>query len=132
MSWLLRLAWLGCLAIWQETVFKTGVSLVHVDAEVTDGNRLLSGFHKEDFQVLDNGSPQAILYFSRNETPLDLILLFDVSGSMRPKLEKLSSSARAALAQLRHGDRVAVMIFTTRSTIVGPFTDDMQGRGADD
>jgi VWFA-related protein len=127
MCWLARVALLGCLAMAQESaVFKTGVSLVHVDAEVTDGTRLLSGFHKEDFQILDNGSPQTILYFSQEETPLDLILLFDVSGSMRPKLEKLSSSAHAALKQLRHGDRVAVMIFTTRTTVVGPFTDDMQ------
>ena len=121
------LAVLGGLAAAQEsTVFKTGVSLVHVDAEVTDGTRLLTGFHKEDFQISDNGAPQMILYFSAEETPLDLILLFDISGSMQPKLEKLTASAHAALAQLRKGDRVAVMVFTTKSKIVGPFTDDMQ------
>ena len=127
MSWFLRIALLGGLAIAQEsTVFKTSVSLVHVDAEVTDGTRLLAGFHKEDFQVFDNGTPQTILYFSHEETPLDLILLFDISGSMIPKLKKLAASAHAALAQLRHGDRVAVMVFNRKSTIVGPFTDDMR------
>jgi VWFA-related protein len=127
MSWCLRLAVLGSLATAQEgTVFKTAVSLVHVDAEVSDGTHLLAGFHKEDFQILDNGSPQTILYFSQEETPLDLILLFDISGSMQPKLEKLASSAHAALGQLRKGDRVAVMVFTTTSTIAGEFTDDMQ------
>jgi VWFA-related protein len=120
-------ALLGAIALAQEnTVFKAAVSLVHVDAEVTDGTRLLTGFHKEDFQILDNGSPQKILYFSAEETPLDLILLFDISGSMQPKLEKLAASAHAALGQLRKGDRVAVMVFTTKSKIVGPFTDDMQ------
>jgi VWFA-related protein len=108
------------------TVFKTGVSLVHVDAEVTDGTRLLTGFHKEDFQVSDNGSPQKILYFSAEETPLDVILLFDISGSMQPKLEKLATSAHAALAQLRKGDRAAVMVFNRRTTIIEPFTDDMR------
>jgi VWFA-related protein len=119
--------WLLALLLAQESAtFKTGVSLVHVDAEVTDGTRLLGGFHKEDFQILDNGAAQPILYFSREETPLDLILLFDTSGSMQPKLEKLASSAHAALGQLRKGDRVAVMTFTTKSTLVGPFTDDMQ------
>jgi len=107
-------------------VFKTGVSLVHVDAEVTDGMRLLTGFHKEDFRVLDNGTPQTILFLSQEETPLDLILLFDISGSMNPKLEKIASSAHAALAQLSQDDRVAVMVFSSRSTIVAPFTGDMQ------
>jgi VWFA-related protein len=127
MSLLLRVALFSGVALAQEsTVFKTAVSLVHVDAEVTDGTRLLTGFHKEDFQIQDNGSPQQILYFSAEETPLDLILLFDVSGSMRPKLEKLATSAHAALGQLRKGDRVALMVFTTKSRIVGPFTDDMQ------
>jgi len=48
---------------------------------VTDGSRLLNGFHKEDFQISDNGSPQTILYFSAEETPLDLILLFDISAA---------------------------------------------------
>jgi VWFA-related protein len=127
MSWFLRLAMLAGLAMSQEsTVFKTGVSLVHVDAEVTDGTHLLAGFHKEDFHILDNGSPQTILYVSQEETPLDLILLFDLSGSMRPKLEKLASSGHAALGQLRKGDRVAVMVFTTKTTVVASFTDDMQ------
>ena len=127
MSWLLRVALFGGVALAQDaTVFKAGVSLVHVDVEVTDGTRLLTGFHKEDFQVFDNGAPQAILNFSQEETPLDLILLFDISGSMQPKLEKLATSAHAALGQLRKGDRAAVMVFTTRSRIVGPFSDDMQ------
>src|ERR1017187_842935 len=84
------------------------------------------GFRWEDFQISDNGSPQKILYFPTEETPLDLILLFDIRGSMQPKLEKLATSAHAALAQLRKGDRVAVMVFTTKSRIVGPFTDDMR------
>lgn len=127
MSLWLRLAVIGSLAMAQDRgVFKTGVSLVHVDAEVTDGMRMLTGFHKEDFRVFDNKSPQTILYLTQEETPLDLILLFDISGSMNPKLEKLAVSAHAALAQLSRGDRVAVMVFSTKSTIVEPFTEDME------
>lgn len=126
MSWLLSLAALVSLAFAQDrSVFQSGVSLVHVDAEVTDGLRLLTGFHKEDFRVLDNGAPQTILYLTQEETPLDLILLFDISGSMNPKLELIGRSAHAALRQLSQGDRVAVMVFNTRTTMVSRFTDDM-------
>lgn len=114
----------GCLCLAQPPQFKTGVSLVHVDAEVTDGTRTLTGFHQEDFIVKDNGQPQTIVHFSQDEEPLDVILLFDISGSMRPKIQKVAESAHTALAELRAGDRVAVMTFHGGSRIVLPFTDD--------
>jgi len=105
--------------------FQTGVSLVHVDAEVRDETGSLAGLHKEDFFVTDNRVPQHILYFSQDVEPLDLILLFDISGSMRPKIEKVAASSRSALAELRAGDRVAVMTFHGSSTLVAPFTEDL-------
>ena len=106
-------------------MFKADVALVKVDAEVTDGSKLLGGFQKNDFRILDNGTEEPILYFSQGEEPLDLILLFDLSGSMTPKLKKLSESAHTALAELRKGDRVAVMVFGWRSRVVLPFTEDL-------
>jgi hypothetical protein len=57
----------------QETpIFKTGIALVKVDAEVTDGAKLLSGFQKDDFRIRDNGTEPPILYFSQGEEPLDI------------------------------------------------------------
>jgi len=89
----------------QETAtFRTGVSLVHVDAEVVSADgRILDGFTKDDFRVLDDGKPQPILHFSRGEDPLDLILLFDISGSMRPKTEEVAAAAGEAVRELRDG-----------------------------
>jgi VWFA-related protein len=104
--------------------FRTNVSLVHVDAEVVDVTGPLSGFHKEDFEVFEDRQPRAILYFSQDVEPLDLILLFDVSRSMRPNVEKLAAASWKALAELHAGDRVAVMTFHQSSTLVAPFTDD--------
>ncbi len=105
--------------------FRTSVSLVHVDAEVRDEAGSLSGLHKEDFLITDNRVPQHILYFSQDVEPLDLILLFDISGSMQPKIEKVAASSRSALAELRAGDRVAVMTFHGSSSLVAPFTEDL-------
>jgi VWFA-related protein len=106
--------------------FKTGVSLVHMDAEVVaaDG-RILTGFVKDDFRILDDGKEQPILHFSAGEDPLDLILLFDISGSMRPKTEEVAAAAGDAVQELRPGDRVAIMAFNSRSSVVLPFTDDL-------
>jgi VWFA-related protein len=107
--------------------FKTAVSLVHVDAEVTGADgRILTGFTKEDFRVLDDRKEQPILHFSSGEDPLDLILLFDISGSMKPKVQEVAAAAREGVQQLRPGDRVAVMAFNSRSREVLPFTDDLE------
>jgi hypothetical protein len=87
----------GVAAAQETSIFKAGGALVKVDTEVTDGTKVLGGFQKDDFRILDNGTEQPILYFSQGEEPLDLILLFDLSGSMTPRLKKLSESAQGAL-----------------------------------
>jgi VWFA-related protein len=108
-------------------VFHADVSLVHVDAEViaADG-RILSGFSKQDFRVFDEGRPQPVVNFSAEEEPLDLILLFDISGSMRSIVEKVAAAARQGLGELHRGDRVSVMVFNTHSRVVAPFTEDVE------
>ncbi|MGD0869683.1 MAG: VWA domain-containing protein [Bryobacteraceae bacterium] len=115
------------LACAQDPVtFRTGVSLVHVDAEVlAQDGRILTGFHKEDFRVFDERKEQPILQFAAEEQPLDLILLFDISGSMRGVVQEVADAARQGLHQLQAGDRVCVMVFNTRSREVAPFTEDM-------
>src|ERR1700687_3603886 len=114
------------LLCFQETpTFRADVALVRVDAEVTDAIRTQDGFHKEDFVVKDNGQPRQVLYFSQGQEPLALILLFDISGSMRPNVQRVAASAKTALSELRPGDRVAIMTFHRTSRIVAPFTADL-------
>lgn len=105
--------------------FRTDISLVRTDLEVTDGTRVLTGFNQSDFLVLDNGAPQKILYFSQEQEPLDIILLFDVSGSMAANVARVAASARAAFSELRSGDRVAVMSFQNHSRLIAPLSDDL-------
>lgn len=119
------LAWGG---VAQETpTFKSVVSLVHVDAEVAapDG-RILTGFTRDDFRVLDEGKERPILHFSSGEDPLDLILLFDISGSMQEKVRQVAAAAREGIEELRPGDRVSVMVFNTQTRLVLRFTDDLE------
>ena len=117
----------GLACAQDDVVFRAGVALVHVDAEVTSADgRILDGLAKDDFRVLDERKEQAILQFASEEEPLDLILLFDVSGSMREVVQAVAAAARDGFKQLQHGDRVSVMAFNTRSRVVAPFTDDLE------
>lgn len=109
----------------QDPVFHTGVSLVRIDAQATAGSGLIEGLGKDDFQVHDNAQLQSILYVSQDEDPLDLMLLFDVSGSMLPAVRRLSVSVHTALSELRQGDRVAVADFNTEPRLLAPFNGDL-------
>src|ERR1035438_4601280 len=96
----------------QETpTFRTGVAEVRVDVQVNDGKRNIQDLTKDDFLLYDNGRPVVIQHFSQSSEPLDIVLLFDISGSMRPKVQGAISTAGAALGELRKGDRVAVWTF---------------------
>jgi hypothetical protein len=88
-------------------VFKSDVALVKVDAEVLDGEhppprRIPQGRlpHPRQWSAPVFKS-EDILYFSQGEVPLDVVLLFDISSSMAPKLRKVAASAPAALAELK-------------------------------
>jgi VWFA-related protein len=109
-----------------DVVFHSNFALVHIDAEVTsaDGS-ILAGLAKDDFRVLDERKEQTILHFSAEDEPLDLILLFDISGSMRAVVEGVAAAAREGLRELRQGDRVSVMVFNTHARVISPFTEDL-------
>lgn len=105
--------------------FRAEVDLLHVDAEVMEDGRVLTGFGKDDFRILDEGKPQPVLHFSAGDQPLDLILLFDVSGSMGLVVTAVAAAAHQGLQELRAGDRVCVMTFNRRSREIAGFTEDL-------
>lgn len=99
-------------------VFKSDVSLVRVDVQVIDtSNRAISSLRREDFELRESGQVREIVNFGRENLPLDLVLLLDVSGSMRPHVERIANAAHEALRVLGNEDRVAIMVFD-RSTRV--------------
>jgi len=109
----------------QDVLFRTGVSLVRVDAQVNSAAGGVNGLTREDFEIRDNGELQRVLYCSQEEQPLDLLLLFDNSGSMLPAMRRLAASAHTALSELRKGDRVAVANFNSEAWLMSDFNDDL-------
>jgi hypothetical protein len=49
--------------------------------------------------------------------PIDLVLLLDVSASMRPHIQRVSAASHDALRQMRDNDRIAIMVFDRQSRI---------------
>ncbi|MCP5119670.1 MAG: VWA domain-containing protein [bacterium] len=109
----------------EEPTFRTGVSLVRVDVQVVKGRRIVSDLTKDDFLVLDEGSPQDLVYFGREQDPLSVLLLLDVSGSMRKHVKQMASASRKALAALRPGDRVGIMVFGREAALRWKLSEDL-------
>ena len=99
-----------------EAVFRSDVSLVRVDTQVVDrDNRAITGLRAEDFILREQGQPRPIRNFASEKIPVDVVLLLDVSASMRPHIERIASAAHEAFRALRDEDRIAIMVFD-RST----------------
>lgn len=106
-------------------VFHAEVSLVHLDVEVTDANgHIITGLSKADFRVFDEDAEQPLIAVAGENQPLDVILLFDTSFSMRSASTKVAAAGHDALSSLRPGDRVAVMAFDTDTRLLTPLTND--------
>jgi VWFA-related protein len=105
--------------------FKSGVSNVRIDIQVLKNNQLVTDLTAADFEVFDENVPQKITYFGREAEPLHLLLLLDVSGSMREHIEQVASVARQSLRFLRPRDKVAVMVFARNSKVRLEFTSDL-------
>lgn len=96
-----------------------------MDALVSNGKGFVTGLTREDLIVTDNGQPVAINFLGKDDEALNILLLLDVSGSMKNYLEQVGSRARAILGQLREKDQVAVMIFAREADYIRPFTANM-------
>lgn len=106
-----------------DVVFKSDVALSRVDAQVVDRDgRAVTGLRAQDFVLKVDGKVTPIKNFDSESMPIDILLLLDVSGSMRPHVQRIADAAEQALNVLAEQDRIAIMIFDTRTRERLPFT----------
>jgi Ca-activated chloride channel homolog len=105
---------------------RVDVNLVQVPMTVTDPmNRLVTGLERENFAIFDNNLPQTIKYFSSDDAPLTIGIVFDLSGSMSSKFVR----ARKALTEFLHTcnpqDEFFVVGFNDRPAVIVDYTSDV-------
>jgi len=107
-------------------VVKVNTDLVVFDAQVIDkkSKRTIGDLTREDFAITENGVKQEVSYFSRDALPLSIILMLDVSRSVRGIIHEIRDGALNALQRLKPEDEVAVMAFGTTYQLVQDFTKD--------
>jgi Ca-activated chloride channel family protein len=104
---------------------RVAVNLVLVDATVkTKDGQIMANLKKDDFEVREDGAVQKLDVFSRDELPLDVALVLDLSDSIGPFLAPLRDAATVALAALKPNDQVALFTFATEAELRQALTKD--------
>lgn len=102
---------------------------VKLSVRVIDrNNRPIPNLRPGDFQVYEDGVPQTITYFSKEEVPISYGLVIDNSGSMRYLLDKVIESARIIINSNKPGDETFLVRFISSDKIetLLDFTSDKQ------
>jgi Ca-activated chloride channel homolog len=108
-----------------EGVIHVDVNLVMVDATVkTKAGQIMADLKKDDFELREDGVTQKLEVFSRDELPLNVALVLDLSDSIGPFLGPLREAANTALSALKPEDEVALFTFSTEAELRVPFTND--------
>jgi Ca-activated chloride channel homolog len=105
---------------------KVDVDLVLVNAAVTDHEgRPVTGLEKTRFQVWEDKVQQEIQYFSAEEVPVSLAVVFDISSSMADKLPVSRDAVTTFLKTGTPADEYALIEFNSRAQLTQDFTKDI-------
>ncbi len=78
----------------------------------------------DNFRVFEDGVEQKVSYFSQDDAPLSVGLVFDSSGSMSNKIRKSATAAAAFFKTSNAGDEFFLVEFGERPRLITPFTSD--------
>ncbi|HEY7406123.1 MAG TPA: VWA domain-containing protein [Candidatus Angelobacter sp.] len=124
------LPWLTSLhaqtAVGDAPAFRLDVRVVQVDAQVLNKKtrHATSSLTQDDFQIFEDDVPQKISSFSQDKLPLSVVILFDLTDSVRPVLKSLAEGALESLQHLKPEDEVTVMVYAAATEVLQPATTD--------
>lgn len=107
------------------------VETIRIDSDLVDLKVSVLGFpannpppalEPKDFVVLEDGVQQEISFFAAADTPFDLVLLLDLSGSNSKNLKMIRNSAKRFVDAARDVDRIALVTFTDQPALYSSFS----------
>ncbi|MBZ5725262.1 MAG: VWA domain-containing protein [Acidobacteriia bacterium] len=102
-------------------------NLVLVPVTVCDSfNRPVTGLEKTHFKVFDNKVEQTVTHFAMDDEPVAVGLVFDISGSMGPKLRLSRMAAAQFFRTSNPEDEFFLVEFNDQPRLVVPLTRDFE------
>lgn len=112
----------------QETAsFKADATYIRVPVSVFDSKgKVVTNLTRDQFHLLDEGEPRQIQNFVLDRMPIHVLLLLDVSGSLREELDEIRRAAVGFAESFGREDRIAVMTFSDRIELLQDWTNDLR------
>ena len=108
-----------------QTSIRSDSALVLIPAHVTTAaGTPVTTLHKDNFRLIEDDVEQKITHFSQDDAPVSIGLLFDASGSMRPKMRKAAEAALSFFKTSNQGDEFFLVEFNDRAKMSVGFTPD--------
>lgn len=107
----------------------TNTELVQLHVRVIDrNNRPINNVPQNDFHVFEDGVPQAIEAFTREDVPISYGLAVDTSGSLRSQLQSVIDAGKTIINSNKTGDETFLVRFISSDKIetVQDFTDNKE------
>ncbi len=126
-----RLAWLflccPLLLAQEPPSFQIEANYVKVPVSVFDTNgQILSNLTREQFILLDENEPRPIENFLLDKTAIHVLLLLDVSSSLREELEEIQEAALQFAQAFSREDRIAVVSFSDQLQLLQDWTNNIK------
>jgi Ca-activated chloride channel family protein len=116
----------GSLSVLTKTatgIIRKTVELVLVPVTVMDdSNRIVTGLEQDNFQLYENKHPLPIKHFWKEDAPVSVGIVLDVSGSMNSKIDRARDAVVALLEASNPQDEFFLTTFADQPTLVQGFT----------
>jgi len=107
-----------------KNVIRQRTSLVVVNVSVTDKQfRQISGLNKEHFEIYEDKVRQQIEFFSDDDRPASLGIIFDLSGSMNNKMSRARDAVKAFIDTCHDQDDFFLVGFNERASLLADLSD---------
>jgi Ca-activated chloride channel homolog len=98
--------------------------LVSLTVTVIDPNsRLVTGLDKQHFEIYEDKVKQVITFFNDDDVPVSMGIVFDVSGSMKGKLDRARDALKAFIQTSHNEDDFFLVGFNQRASLLSEFAD---------
>src|SRR5262249_61357307 len=102
----------------QDDRIKIPTELVSLPVTVTDAyNRLVTGLDKQHFEVFEDKVKQDISFFSDDDAPVSLGIVFDVSGSMKRNIDRTKQALKGVMQTSHSDDDFFLVGFNQRANV---------------
>jgi len=101
-----------------ESIIKINADLVQLHVRVIDrNNHPINNVAQAEFHVFEDGVPQPIESFTREEVPISYGLAVDTSGSLRSQLQSVIDAGKTIINSNKQGDETFLVRFISSDKI---------------